>query len=105
MLGRPYEQQIKDYTIISGTPKTVIANIRHVLEYIRPGSVCFWDGDGAMDHDDAMRSLRLMGEEVIPAVREIAKDLELPGSFEVDPATGKPYETAQEEAPAPGARA
>jgi len=90
VLGRPYEQQIKDYTIISGTPKTVIKKIRHVLEYIRPGSVCFWDGDGAMTHDDAMRSLRLMGEEVIPAVREIAKELDLPGSFEVNPATGKP---------------
>jgi hypothetical protein len=43
-----------------------------------------------MTHDDAMRSLRLMGEEVIPAVREIADELELPGSFEVDTATGKP---------------
>ena len=90
MLSRPYEQQIKDYTIISGTPKTVIPKIRHVLEYLRPGSVFFWDGDGAMTHDDAMRSLRLMGEEVIPAVKEIAKELELPSSFEVDPATGKP---------------
>ena len=44
-----------------------------------------------MTHDDAMRSLRLMGEEVIPAVREIAEDLELPSSFEVNPATGKAY--------------
>ena len=70
----------------------MIPKIRHVLEYIRPGSVFFWDGDGAMDHDDAMRSLRLMGEEVIPAVDEIAKELELPGSFEVDTATGKPIE-------------
>ena len=70
----------------------MIPKIRHVLEYIRPGSVFFWDGGGAMTHDDAMRSLRLMGEEVIPAVREIADDLELPGSFEVDTATGKPYE-------------
>ena len=61
-----------------------------MLEYIRPGSVFFWDGDGAMTHDDAMRSLRLMGEEVIPAVREIADDLELPSSFDVDTATGKP---------------
>ena len=90
MLGRPYEQQIEDYTIITGTPKTVIPKIRHVLEYLRPGSVFFWDGDGAMTHDDAMRSLRLMGQEVIPAVREIAKELELPSSFEVDTATGKP---------------
>ena len=63
--GRPYEEQIADYTIISGTPKTVIPKIRHVLEYLRPGSVCFWDGDGAMTHEDQMRSLRLMGEEVI----------------------------------------
>jgi alkanesulfonate monooxygenase SsuD/methylene tetrahydromethanopterin reductase-like flavin-dependent oxidoreductase (luciferase family) len=93
VLGRPYERQIADYTIISGTPKTVIPKIRHVLEYIRPGSIFFWDGDGAMTHDDAMRSLRLMGEEVIPAVREMAKELELPGPFEVDPATGKPLET------------
>jgi hypothetical protein len=45
-----------------------------------------------MTHDDAMRSLRLMGQEVIPAIREMAKELELPGPFEVDPATGKPIE-------------
>ena len=54
-----------------------------------PEAIFFWDGDGAMTHDDAMRSLRLMGQEVIPAVREMAKELELPGPFEVDPATGE----------------
>jgi alkanesulfonate monooxygenase SsuD/methylene tetrahydromethanopterin reductase-like flavin-dependent oxidoreductase (luciferase family) len=90
----PYEQQLENYSIITGTPKTVIPKVRHVLEYLRPGSIFFWDGDGAMTHDDAMRSLRLMGEEVIPAVREMAKELDLPGPFEVDPATGKPVETA-----------
>ena len=67
ILGRPYERQIQDYTIISGTPKTVIPKIRHVLEYLRPGSVFFWDGDGAMTHDDAMRSLRLMGRRGDPS--------------------------------------
>ena len=41
-----------------------------------------------------MRSLRLMGEEVIPAVREMAEELELRGPFEVDPATGKKVEAA-----------
>ncbi len=97
VLGRPYEQQIEDYTIICGTPKTVIPKIRHVLEYLRPGSIFFWDGDGAMTHDDAMRSLRLMGEEVIPAVREIAKELELPGPFEVNPATGESIDPTPDE--------
>ena len=99
VLGRPYEQQIADRTIICGTPKTVIPKIREVLEYVRPGSIFFWDGDGAMTHDDAMRSLRLMGEEVIPAVREIAKELELPGPFEVDPSTNKPMDPTPDVAP------
>ena len=82
-----YEQQIEKMSIISGTPKTVIPKIRTVLETLRPGSIFFWDGDGAMDHNDAMRSLRLMGEEVIPACREMARELDLPGPFDIDPAT------------------
>ncbi len=94
---RPYEEQAADYTIISGTPKTVLPKIRHVLEYLRPGSVFFWDGDGAMSHEDQMRSLRLMGEEVIPAVREMGKELELFGPFEVDPFTGKPVDSPSKE--------
>ena len=87
---RPFEDQVADSTIITGTPKTVIPKIREVLEYLRPGSVFFWDGDGAMTHEDQMRSLRLMGEEVIPAVREMGKELELYSPFEVDARTNKP---------------
>ena len=101
-LARAYEDQINDYTIITGTPKTVLPKIRHVLEYLRPGSVFFWDGDGAMTHEDQMRSLRLMGEEVIPAVREMGKELELFSPFEVDPATNKPIANGATE-PAPAA--
>ena len=82
---RTFEDQVKDETIVTGTPKTVLPKIRHVLETLRPGSVFFWDGDGAMTHEDQMRSLTLMGEEVIPAVREMGEELELFGPFEVDP--------------------
>ncbi|MSQ12395.1 MAG: LLM class flavin-dependent oxidoreductase [Dehalococcoidia bacterium] len=83
-----YDDQIKNYTIISGTPKTVLPKVRHVLEYLRPGSIFFWDGDGAMTHDDQVRSLRLMGEELIPATREIGKELGLLTSFETNDGTG-----------------
>jgi alkanesulfonate monooxygenase SsuD/methylene tetrahydromethanopterin reductase-like flavin-dependent oxidoreductase (luciferase family) len=88
-----YEDQTKKMSIISGTPKTVIPKVKHVLETLRPGSIFFWDGDGAMTHEDSMRSLRLMGEEVIPAVREMGKELDLNSPFEVDPKTNKPVET------------
>ena len=64
-----------------------------MLEYLRPGSIILWDGDGAMDHDDAMRSLRLFGQEVLPAVKEIGKELELYSPYERDTQTGKTVET------------
>ena len=85
----PYEQQVKNLSIIAGTPESVLPRIRHVLEEVRPGSIVFWDGDGAMSHEDQMRSLKLMGEEVLPAVREMGKELDLFSPFEVDPATGE----------------
>ncbi|MCY4390895.1 MAG: LLM class flavin-dependent oxidoreductase [Chloroflexi bacterium] len=90
-----YESQKERMSIITGTPKTVIPKIRHVLEYLRPGSIFFWDGDGAMDHDDAMRSLRLMGEEIIPATREMAKEFDLKGPFEMDTKTNEPIEEGE----------
>ena len=92
ILNAPYEDQLQTHSIITGTPDTVLPKIRHVLEYIRPGSIFFWDGDGAMTHEDSMRSLRLFGQEVLPAVKKMGKELGLDSPFEVDPATGKRFE-------------
>ena len=93
-----YDDQLERYTIITGTPDVVIERVKYVLEYLRPGTVFFWDGDGAMTHDDAMRSLRLMGSDVIPAIREFADGLGLKSPFEVDPATNQPVEAVEAEA-------
>jgi len=85
-----YDELLASGSIITGTPKTILPKLRRVLEYIRPGSIFFWDGDGAMTHEDSMRSLRLFGSDVLPAVREMAAELDLPGPFEVDPSTNEP---------------
>jgi alkanesulfonate monooxygenase SsuD/methylene tetrahydromethanopterin reductase-like flavin-dependent oxidoreductase (luciferase family) len=85
-----YEDQLERYTIITGTPETVIEKVKHVLDYLRPGSIFFWDGDGSMTHEDTMRSLKLMGEQVLPAIREFGVDLGLKSSFEVDTRTNEP---------------
>ena len=47
-----------------------------------------------MSHEDQMRSLRLMGEYVIPAVREIGEELELEGPFERSPWDNAPMADA-----------
>ena len=96
--GRSYEDQVATHAIITGTPKSVIPKVRMVLETLRPGSIFLWDGDGAMSHEDSMRSLKLMGEEVLPALREMGDELELFGPFERDAATGEPIEDSVGEA-------
>ncbi|MDA1004703.1 MAG: hypothetical protein O3B31_15370, partial [Chloroflexi bacterium] len=83
-----YKNLTDEMAIISGTPKTVLPKIRKVLETIRPGSIFFWDGDGSMTHEDTVRSLRLMGSDVLPAVREMATELGLTSPFDTDPPTG-----------------
>ncbi|MSQ12202.1 MAG: LLM class flavin-dependent oxidoreductase [Dehalococcoidia bacterium] len=83
-----YDTQVRNWAIIAGTPKQVLPKVQHVLEYLRPGTIFLWDGDGSMTHEDQMRSLRLYGEEIIPAAKEMAKELDLKSSFETNDGTG-----------------
>jgi hypothetical protein len=76
--GRPsLEKQMEELMIIAGTPKQVIAKLRILLEETRPGILGLWGNDGTVTHEDAKTCIRLMGQEVLPAVREIAKELGL----------------------------
>ncbi len=78
------EQQLDDLMIIAGTPKQVIAKLRILLEKTRPGILSFWGNDGNVSHKDAMTCIRLLGQEVFPAVREMAKELDLKSPFEAN---------------------
>ena len=66
----------------------MIERLSHVVETLQLGTVFLWDGDGAMSHEDAMSSLTLMGERVLPAMRKIGEDLNLPGPYDFDPPRG-----------------
>lgn len=98
-----YDQWQKNYQMIAGTPKNVIPKLRKVLEVLRPGIFSFWL-DGPIPSADRMSCLKLLAEEVVPALREIGKELELvdpfqrkPGSRSL-PASGKPEMVARPEA-------
>lgn len=70
--------------LIAGTPKQAIEKIRQFLEISRASILMFWGNDGAISHEDSMRCIRLLGEEVIPAVREIGAELGIHDPFEVN---------------------
>lgn len=78
----PFEEQLASNMIIAGTPRTVIAKLRRVMEQTRPGIMAMWANDGAVSHRDSMTCIRLFGQEVLPAMREIARELDLKSPFE-----------------------
>ena len=41
-----FEEQMADLQIIAGTPKTVVAKLRRILEETRPGIMALWGNDG-----------------------------------------------------------
>ena len=77
--------------ILAGTPKTVIPRIRKLLEETRPSIMGFWAADGFVSHADTRSCIKLLGEEVLPAVREIGKELGLWSPFEANAPTGRKF--------------
>ena len=70
--------------IIAGTPDTVVPKLRKILEETRPGILALWGNDGAVSQADSMTCIKMIGQEVFPAIREIAKELDLKSPFEAE---------------------
>ena len=88
-----FEQQLADLRIVAGTPDTVIPKLTHLLRETRPGMLALWGNDGAVSHEDALTCIRLMGQEVFPALREVAKELDLKSPFEAEAPVSIKYST------------
>ncbi len=80
-----YDQILDSKRWIIGSPDTVIRNLKEVLSEMRPGILAMWTNDGTISHEDSMRCLELMGQEVLPALREIGEELELTDPFQKAP--------------------
>ena len=85
-----FRSQLAQREIIVGSPASVIEKVKNEMRLLRPGHLFFWDGEGSMTHEESMTSTRLMGQEVLPALREFAKSEGLVSSFDVDPQTNQP---------------
>jgi hypothetical protein len=84
-----FPQVERSLQVICGTPKSVIPKIRKVLEVLRPGIFGFWQNDGPISAEARTTNIRLIAEEVLPATREIGKELGLQSPFDVQPGSRK----------------
>jgi alkanesulfonate monooxygenase SsuD/methylene tetrahydromethanopterin reductase-like flavin-dependent oxidoreductase (luciferase family) len=87
---KSYPKAVEGLQIIAGTPKTVIPKLRKILEVLRPGVFGVFQSQGPVSFEDRMTSIRLLGEEVLPAMREIGKELGIVDPYERKPGS-RPY--------------
>jgi len=66
-----YEEQQELNIVIVGNPETVTRKLTKVITELNPGYLHIYGNEGPMAHKDAMRSIELLGKEVIPALHEI----------------------------------
>jgi alkanesulfonate monooxygenase SsuD/methylene tetrahydromethanopterin reductase-like flavin-dependent oxidoreductase (luciferase family) len=88
-----FEQQMADLRIIAGTPKTVVPKLRKILQETRPGILALWGNDGKVSQKDSLLCIKMIGEEVFPQIREIAKELDLKSPFEANAPVHLRYST------------
>ena len=66
-----YEELQEVDNVIVGSPDTVTKKLSRIIERLNPGYLHVYGQEGGMDNNDVVRSVELLGKEVIPALHEI----------------------------------
>ena len=85
-----YQKAQDGLQIIVGTPKSVLPKLRMIMETLRPGIFGLFTIQGPVSVADRLNNVRLMGQEILPAMRDYAKELGIKDPFEVEPGS-RPY--------------
>src|SRR5258708_5331447 len=71
--------------VLAGTPQTLIPKIKSIMSVLRTGIFIILRIQGPVGDDDRRTSMRLFAQEVIPALKAHANDIDLPDPFERTP--------------------
>jgi len=79
------EKVKRNYQVIAGTPKTVLPKIKAILSILRPGVFIMFSVQGPVGNEERMASMRLFAQEVMPALHDYAREIDLPDPFQRTP--------------------
>src|SRR3989454_8775974 len=85
--GAAFEDQITNQQIVAGTPETVIPQLRRLPLEARASLPGVWAARRFVSHEGTDTVLRLRRPEVLPALRDIGKELGLWSPFEANAPT------------------
>ena len=66
-----YEKLQEVNAIVVGSPETVTKKLASTIKRLSPGYLILIGSDGDIPHKNVMRSIELLGREVVPALHEI----------------------------------
>jgi len=84
-----YEKVQDNMQIVVGSPETCAKKIKDILAVIRPGVFTCFAVQGNVSDKDRLRSVELLGKEVLPDIRKFADEIGLCGPFERTPGSVK----------------
>jgi alkanesulfonate monooxygenase SsuD/methylene tetrahydromethanopterin reductase-like flavin-dependent oxidoreductase (luciferase family) len=84
-----YERAQKNLQFMIGSPKTVIPKMKAILTTLRPGSLIVFNVQGPVSNKDRQTSMRLIAQEVMPALKEHADSIGLVDAITKIPGTTK----------------
>ena len=95
----PYDGELDDGAFLErlffGSPETVIEKFRRFAD-VGATHISNWMMFGGIEHEKLMRSIRLMGEQVIPALRDTHPPAELPDRMLAErPVTNEELQSAR----------
>ncbi len=64
----PYEELVANDLIVAGTPEYLLARFSHIQRELGIGHLLLQGHESRMDHPTTMRSIELIGKQVIPAL-------------------------------------
>ena len=76
-LVKGYEKVQDNLQVVVGSPETCVKKITDILRVIRPGVFTVFAVQGNVSDKDRLRSVELLGKEVLPKIREFGKKQEL----------------------------
>jgi alkanesulfonate monooxygenase SsuD/methylene tetrahydromethanopterin reductase-like flavin-dependent oxidoreductase (luciferase family) len=79
------DKVMRNYQVIAGTPATVLPKIKAILRVLRPGVFIMFSVQGPVSNEDRQASMRLFAQEVMPALHDYAKEIDLPDPFQRTP--------------------
>jgi alkanesulfonate monooxygenase SsuD/methylene tetrahydromethanopterin reductase-like flavin-dependent oxidoreductase (luciferase family) len=88
-LVKGYEKVQENLQVVVGSPETCVKKITDILSVIRPGVFTVFAVQGNVSDKDRLRSVELLGKEVLPKIREFGKQQELTGPFDRTPGSVK----------------